>query len=300
MSLRDWFWIVLLGAIWGCSFLFNALLIREIGPLWVSAGRVSVGALGCWAFCLATRRAIPQDLWALVGPLFVLGVVGYTLPFALFPLSEAHLPSGLVAVVNALTPMTTVIVSQFWPGGERATLVKSSGVAIGFVGATILALPSLLNGGSADAWAIAACLAATLCYAITLNYARRFNHIDPAVLAASALTASAVVGIPVAFAAEGTPVMTRPESVLALLGIGLASTTFAFILMYRLLPRVGPTNFSVTTFIAPVSAVILGITLLHEVIAPTEAVGIVLIFAGLIVMDGRLVRRLRRRKFETV
>jgi drug/metabolite transporter (DMT)-like permease len=297
MSLRDWFWIVLLGAIWGCSFLFNALLIREIGPLWVSAGRVSVGALGCWAFCLVTRRPI-SNLWPLAGPLLVLGVVGYTMPFALFPLSEEHLPSGIVAIVNALTPMTTVIVSQFWPGGEKATLLKSVGVAIGFVGATVLALPSLAAGGSADAWAIAACLLATLCYALTLNYARRFKGIDPAVLAASALTAAAIASVPAAFATEGVPVLTRPESVLALLGIGLASTTFAFILMYRLLPRIGPTNFSVTTFIAPVSAVILGIALLHEVIEPSEAVGVVLIFAGLVVMDGRLVRRLRRRKFE--
>jgi drug/metabolite transporter (DMT)-like permease len=293
MSLRDWFWVALLGTIWGCSFLFNAILIREIGPLWVSAGRIGIGALGCWAYVVATGRKLPAP-GKLYWQFFLLGVVGYVMPFALYPLSQEHLASGIVAVINAMTPMTTVIVSQFWPGGEKATPNKTFGVLIGFAGAAILASPSFRGGASAELWAMAACLLATLCYATTLNYSRKFAKLDPAIIASGALTGAAIAAIPLAFAFEGVPLVTKPESWAALLGIGLISTSFSFLLMYRLLPRVGATNFTITTYIAPVSAIILGVVVLHEVIEPIHVAGIAVIFVGLVVMDGRLVRRLRR------
>jgi|SRR6185437_3165581 drug/metabolite transporter (DMT)-like permease len=291
MSSRDWFWVVLLGAIWGCSFLFNAILIREIGPLWVSAGRVTVGALGCWAYFAATGRKLPTERSGLYGRFLFLGLINYAAPFALFPLAEEHLPSGIVGVINAMTPMTTVIVSQFWPGGEKATWLKSVGVLIGMVGCIILASPSLGAGASPALWAIGAALLATLCYAVTLNFARGFAKLDPATTAAASLTGAAVIAIPIAFLGEGAPVMVRPESWAALLAIGLISTSFSFLLMYRLLPRVGGVNFSITTLIAPVSAIVLGVLVLGEQLTPLELLGVAGIFLGLIVMDGRLVRR---------
>jgi drug/metabolite transporter (DMT)-like permease len=293
MAPRDWFWVVLLGAIWGCSFLFNAILIREIGPLWVSAGRVSIGAVGCWAYFIATRRKLPEGGRIYLGFL-LLGIVGYVMPFALFPLAEQHLPSGVVGVINAMTPMSTVIVSHFWPGGEKATWNKSAGVSVGLVGAVILASPALSDGAAPELWAIGACLLATLCYATTLNYSRRLAGLDPTMIATGALTGAAIAAVPIAFLTEGAPVMVRPESWAALLGIGLVSTTFSFILMYRLLPRVGATNFTITTFIAPISAIILGVSVLHEVLTPLEILGMAVILLGLVVMDGRLVRRLWR------
>ncbi len=239
----------MIGAVWGCSFLFNAILIREIGPLWVSAGRVSVGALGCWVFFLATRRSLPADP-GLYPQLLLLGIVNYAIPFALFPLAEQHIPSGLVGVINGMTPLTTVIVSQLWAGGEKASWNKSIGVVIGFAGAAILASPSLGGGAIEQIWAIGACLVATLCYAVTLNYARRFKGLDSATIASCSLTGAALAALPVAFVFEGVPVITHAETWAALLGIGLISSTFAFLLMYWLLPRVGATNFSINTILA--------------------------------------------------
>lgn len=293
MALRDWFWVVLLGTIWGASFLFNAVLIRELGPLWVSAGRVGIGALGCWAFFLALGRSLPREP-VLYLHFLALGVLSYTVPFALFPLAQGHLASGVAAIVNAMTPIMTVIVSQFWPGGEKATRAKSAGVLAGFGGVAMLAWPALAAGGQSQLWAIGACLLATLCYATVLNYTRNFARLDPSVLAACALTGGAVVAVPLALLFEGTPAVTRAETWGALLGIGLVATTLAFQIMYRLLPRIGATNFSVVTFIAPVSAVLLGVTLLGETILPTHILGMLAIFAGLLLIDGRVVRRLRR------
>lgn len=293
MDRRDWFWIIFLGAIWGCSFIFNAVLIREIGPLWVTSFRVGIGAAGCWAVMVALRKPIPRDpvLWFKLG---ALGVLAYAIPFALFPLAQANLASGVAAIINALTPIMTVIVSHFWIGGEKATRIKSAGVAVGFVGAAILASPALTSGGQSQLWAVGACLLATLCYALTLNITRSFKSIEPTALASIALTGATIIAVPVAFVTEGTPVMVRPETWLAAAAIGLVSTAFTFQIMYRILPRVGATNFATTTFIAPISAVILGVTVLRETVLPIQILGMFVIFAGLLLIDGRIGKLWRR------
>jgi len=293
MTLRQWFWIVFLGAVWGGSFIFNALLIREIGPLWVTALRVSIGAVGCWLFLFARGKAVPRDpgLWFRLG---LLGILNYAIPFALFPLAQADLASGVAAIVNALTPIMTVIVSHYWVGGERMTWTKAVGVVAGFTGVAILASPALQMEGNSKLWAIAACLLATLCYALALNIARNFRHVEATALTCIALTGAAVVSLPVALVTEGLPVITLPTTWFAALAIGLVSTAFTFQIMYRLLPQVGATNFSTTTLIAPVSAILLGFWFLGEVILPSHLIGMAVIFTGLMFIDGRLPRLLRQ------
>ncbi|MBI4920744.1 MAG: DMT family transporter [Devosia nanyangense] len=293
MPLRYWALIVGLGAVWGCSFLFNAILIREISPLWVSAGRVTIGAAICWVFFVASRRKLPADR-SLYPQFLVLGILNYAIPFALFPFAEQTVASGIVGVINGMTPMTTVIVSQLWPGGEKASWNKSIGVAIGFAGAVILALPSLGMGASAQVIGLLAALAATCCYALTLNYARRFAQVDSTTVASASLTGAALVSIPVALVFSGTPVITLPETWAALFGIGVFSTSFSFLLVYWLLPKVGATNLSLNTFITPISALLLGVLVLHEGFEPVHLAGMAVIFIGLVFIDGRLIKRFRR------
>lgn len=293
MSLRDWAIIISLGAIWGCSFLFNAVLLREMGPLWVSAGRVGIAAVASWVFLAAIGRQVPRfgRLWLELG---LLGVFTYALPFALFPIGQAYLASGVVAIINAMTPIMTVVISHFWAGGERAGPAKFLGVGAGFAGALVLSLPALAEGGTSQLWAVAVCLLATLCYAVSLNLSRRYKAVDPTSFATIALTGATLAAVPIAFFAEGVPVVTKVETWGAWLAIGLVSTFFTFQVMYRILPRVGATNFSATTFIAPISAIILGSLLLSEQLRTEHLTGMLLIFTGLLLIDGRLVRRFRR------
>lgn len=293
MAQRDWFWIIFLGAVWGCSFIFNAVLIREIGPLWVTSFRVGIGALGCWAVMVALRKPIPRDpvLWLKLG---ALGLLSYAIPFALFPMAQANLASGIAAIINALTPIMTVLVAHVWIGGEKATRIKSVGVVVGFFGAAIIASPALTSGGESQLWAVGACILATLCYALSLNIARSFKFVEPTALASIALTGAAAVSVPIAFFVEGTPVLTRAETWLAAGAIGLISTALTFQIMYRILPRVGATNFATTTFIAPISALVLGVTLLGESVLPIQILGMLVIFAGLLLIDGRVGRLWRR------
>ena len=235
------------------------------------------------------RKTLPRDPKTYL-QLLALGMMNYAIPFALFPFAEQTLASGIVGVLNGLTPMTTVLVSQFWPGGEKATWNKSIGVGIGFVGAAILASPSM-GGGTAEVLPILACLLATVCYAFTLNYARRFKGVDSAAVASSSLTGAAFVMVPVALLFEGVPVITQGETWAALFAIGLLSSSLAFLLLWWLVPRVGATNVSLNTFITPISAILLGVIVLHERFEFVHVVGIVVIFFGLVFIDGRLVKR---------
>ena len=293
MKPQYWALIILLGAVWGCSFLFNAILIREISPLWVAAGRVSIGAAICWVVFFATRKKLPTDPKLYV-QFLILGILNYSVPFALFPFAEETVASSIVGVINGMTPMTTVIVSQLWPGGEKATWNKVVGVAIGFAGAVILSLPSLGVGASAQVLGLLAAFVATCCYALTLNYARRFAKVEPYAVASASLTGAALISVPIALFFSGIPIITLPETWGALFGISVFSTSFSFLLVYWLLPRVGATNLSLNTFITPISAILLGVLVLHERFELIHILGIIVIFLGLVFIDGRLVKNWRK------
>lgn len=292
MPLRYWGLIVFLGAVWGGSFMFNAVLIREIDPLWVAAGRVTIGAAICWIYLVAARRKLPEDLGTYL-QLIALGIINYAIPFALFPYAEQHISSGITGVINGLTPISTVIVSQLWPGGEKATPNKIAGVVIGFTGAAVLASPSLAEGGAAELPALLAAFGATLCYAVSLNFARRFRDIESTSVATLSLTGAALVSVPVALFVTGLPIIALPETWGALLGISVLSTSFSMLLLYWLLPRVGATNIALNTFITPISALLLGYLILQEGLEPVHFLGIAIIFMGLIAIDGRLLKLVR-------
>jgi len=295
MALKHWAVIFILGIGWGMSFMFNAILLRELGPLSVSMGRVGLGALGCWAYVLVARKPVaitPDRAVALLG----FGVLSYATPFALYALGQQHIASGVAGIVNAITPALAVVAAHFWPGGERATVLKSLGVLCGVGGIVILSLPLLQSGQSSSLWAVLLTLCAPVCYAVSFNVARSFRDMEPVVLVAWALTGATVAITPLALWSEGQPVITRIETWVSLAVIGLVLTSAAFILFYWVLPKVGPTNISLPTLIAPFSALALGVLVLGEELRPEHLSGMAAILIGLLLIDGRIVRTLPARQ----
>ncbi len=293
MALKYWLVICILGIGWGMSFMFNAILLRELGPLSVSMGRVAFGALGCWVYVLGARLPVRLSSVRAVG-LLGFGALSYAAPFAFYALGQQQIASGVAGIVNATTPAFAVIVSHFWPGSERATLLKSLGVICGFTGIVVLSLPVLNAGATSKFWAILLILCAPVCYAFSLNIARSFRDMQPVVLVALALTGATLAIAPLALWREGVPHVTRAETWASLLMIGFVLTSAAFIAFYWLLPKVGPTNISTVTLIAPVSALVLGTSVLGEALLPEHLLGMATIFAGLLLIDGRIVRRWRQ------
>lgn len=293
MAARDWFWIVILGIGWGSTFYFNEVLLRELGPVTVSAGRVGVAALATWAFVIATgrRAAYPGRTMVDFG---VHGMLMYGIPFAIYPVGQQVITAGAAGIINAMTPIMIVIVSHFWPGGERATWSKSLGVAAGFFGILLLTVPAMQGQGSSDLSGLLFVLLAPLSYGLAMNYVRRLRGTDPVAMLAWSLT-FATLGIgTVALLREGLPGGIGGETLFALLFLGMVLTSLSFIIFYWLLPRVGATSISTVTFIAPVSAVFLGVALLGETVDGWKIGGMAAIFVGLLMIDGRLFRWIGR------
>lgn len=285
-----WLVLLLLGLGWGSSFMFNEILLREIGPLTMSLGRVGLGAVGCWIWVLGTGRARALGIGSLMA-LVLLGIINYAIPFTLYPLAQEALTGGVTGIINAMTPVAVVLVSQVWPGGEKATRAKSLGVALGLVGVLLLALPALQRGSGSEIWAILTALGAPVCYAVGTNIVRYFRALDPALVAAVSLTGGALAVGPLALAVEGVPQITLWQSWLSLGIIGFALTSAAFIGMYWLIGAQGGTFASTVTFIAPVSAVLLGRWVLGEALLTEHLLGMAVILLGFVFIDGRLFRR---------
>ncbi|GAA6209036.1 DMT family transporter [Cognatishimia sp. WU-CL00825] len=292
MPLRYWALILLLAAGWGASFFFNEILLRELGPLSVGMGRVGTGAIGCWIWLMFSRTSWRVPLRSLV-ILAVFGAFQYAIPLSVYPVTQQYITSSAAGIVNAMTPLMVVIVSHFWPEGEKMTVLKSVGVVCGFAGIVLLALPSFAGQGESDPLALMATMAAPLCYAFALNLVRKMDGVNRVVLTAWSLTLSTLVLVPLAIWVEGVPVITQAETWVSLFVIGFVLTSAAFILLFWLIPRVGGTTASTITFIAPVSSVLLGVYVLNETLEGIQFIGMGVIFVGMLFVDGRFVRKLK-------
>ncbi|MFW8595754.1 DMT family transporter [Cribrihabitans neustonicus] len=289
MALKYWLVIFILGIGWGMSFMFNAILLRELGPLSVSMGRVGFGALGCWIYVLAARKRVPlaPKRWL---ALFGFGALTYAGPFAFYAIGQQHIASGVAGIVNASTPAFAVVVSHFWPSSERATVLKTLGVVCGFAGIVVLSQPILASGETSAAWAVLITLLAPLCYAISVNIARNFRDMEPVALVAIAMTGATAAIAPLALWSDGLPHITRAETWASLFVIGFVLTSAAFIAFYWVLPKVGPTNTTLPTLIAPVSALVMGTWILQEELLAEHLWGMAAILFGLLLIDGRILR----------
>lgn len=292
MPARYWMILIALGAAFGGSFSLNEILLEHYGPLSVSAMRVALGAIGCWVWVLATGRKAANPASILVG-LFAFGVFQYAAPFALLPMAQEEITSSVAGIANAMTPIAVVVISHFWAGGEKATGTKLAGVSLGLFGIVLLSSQGSVNATS-DPRYIALAMGAPISYGIALNLIRRFRGIDPVVITAWAMTGGAVAIAPVAIASEGVPAIPAMETALVLGILGFGLTSAAFLIMFSMLSRVGATNLSLVTFVAPVSAMMIGALFLGEEIGAGHVSGAFLILLGLVCIDGRGIQALRQ------
>jgi drug/metabolite transporter (DMT)-like permease len=295
MSAASWGLIGFLSLLWGGSFFFTELVIPYVGPLTLAAGRVFIAAAGLWAWVAGARNGPPMDL-RLWGWFVLVGTINFALSFVCFAWAQTQLTGGLTAIINAMTPIMVVIVSQFWPGGERASWLRSAGVVVGIAGVAVLVAPTAGLGLGGPLAAELAALGGPLCYAVALNLSRRFANLDPTAAVTGTMTGASLVAVPLALIVEGPPPVMPFGSAAALMALGLVSTGFAFRFMYLLLPRVGATNFSVVTFLVPLSAIGLGTVFLGERLEASHIAGMLVIFVGLALVDGRIVRVLLQRR----
>ena len=299
MDLRVWIWLLSLSVLWGGSFFFAKVAVGELGPLIVVFARVVLAALALHIVLLATRtnpfrRNAPWSAY------LAMGLLNNVLPFSLIFWGQTQIASGLASILNATTPLFTLIVAHFLTADEKIDPAKVTALLAGFAGVALLIGPELLVGG-ASVWGELACLAAAVSYAFAGVYGRRFKTMKIASIEAAAgqVTASTVLILPIMLAVEqpwALPALPSLTVWAALVGLALLSTALAYILYFRILAAAGATTLLLVTFLIPVTAILLGAAVLGERLAPRHFAGMALIGIGLAVIDGRIARLLRRAK----
>jgi drug/metabolite transporter (DMT)-like permease len=293
MTRTEWILLLTLSILWGGSFLFVALALRGLPPLSIVWGRVGVAAVILAAVLVLRGERLPRRAW---GAAIVMGLLNNAIPFTLFVLAQGKIDSSLAAIVNATTPLWTVVVAHIFTADERITPAKAAGLGFGFAGVTVLAG----GAGGGEALAILACLGAALSYGLAAVWGRRFRRMGvPPLATAFGQTASATLMLtPLWLLIDRPWAMAFPGSgpLLAVVAMAALSTALAYIIYFRLLATAGATNLSLVTFLIPVSAAAMGVVFLHEVLHLRHVIGFLLIAAGLAAMDGRLLRHLRGRK----
>ena len=296
MDAFDWVMLITLATVWGGSFLFNAILVAELPVITIVAIRVTVAALALWGFVRITGRKIPTSpkVW---GALLILGVLNNAIPFSLIVQGQTQITSGLASILNATTPLFTILVAGFFLTDERFSVLRVLGVVVGFSGVILMVGPEALGGLGADFFSHLCALGAALSYGFASVFGRRFRElkVDPVMVATGQVTMSSLVLWPIALWIDG------PQDILGLsfnaaasmFGLAVLCTSFAYILYFRILERAGATNISLVTFLVPISAIILGVLVLGESIFIKEIIGMALIGLGLAIIDGRLFQRLR-------
>ena len=296
MDAFDWVMLITLATVWGGSFLFNAILVAELPVITIVAIRVTVAALALWGFVRVTGRKIPTSpqVW---GALLILGVLNNAIPFSLIVQGQTQITSGLASILNATTPLFTILVAGFFLTDERFSVLRVLGVVVGFSGVILMVGPEALSGLGDDFWAQLCALVAALSYGFASVFGRRFRElrVDPVMVATGQVTMSSLVLWPIALWIDG------PQDIMGLsfnaaasmFGLAVLCTSFAYILYFRILERAGATNISLVTFLVPISAIILGVLVLGERIFIKEIMGMTLIGMGLAIIDGRLFQRLR-------
>lgn len=300
MSLHTWGLLLLLSVLWGGSFFFAKVAVSELPPLVLVFGRVALAALalnvlGVFARRSLFRRGTPWPAY------FAMGALNNVLPFSLIFWGQTHITSGLAAILNATTPLFTVAVAHLLTTEEKMTPPKAAALAAGFLGVTVLIGPAAIERLDAGLWGQIACLGAALSYAFAGIYGRRFTAmgIAPAEAAAGQLTASSMLILPIMLAVDGIRplVAWHPPAVwAALVALALLSTAFAYVLYFRILAVAGATNLLLVTFLIPVTSNLLGVAFLGEELTFRQIAGMLLVGAGLMLIDGRAVRALRPAK----
>ena len=291
---RDWLLLGLLSVLWGGSFFFNGVVLKELPPFTLVFLRVALAALMLLPLLWLYRIRFPVGLsgWK---PFIAIGLFNNVLPFSLIVVGQTFIPSGLASVLNATTPLFTVVVMTF-AGEEKLSARRIAGVVVGLIGVVILHGDGLgLERGRG--LGILLCLAAALSYGVSALVARRFLSDSPPLGAATfQMLASAVMITIVAGVVERPWQLPMPGAAtwLAVIGLAALSTALAYIVFFQILRRSGATNVMLVTLLIPVTAILLGYLVLGETISPREIVGALVIGSALLLIDGRVLKVFQR------
>jgi drug/metabolite transporter (DMT)-like permease len=292
MATRPWLVpaaFILLGLIWGSSFLWIKIGVEEMDPATLVAYRISLGALAMLIYARVTGEKLPRTLRELL-PMAALGMIATALPFFLITWGEQYIDSGTAAVLNSLTPIFSLILAGTILHTESVTFVRILGLVTGFAGAALLASREFaLRGDPLALFGVAAVTVAAISYAGGASVSKAMVHGTPRnVVAAGNLTFGAMYIWIFALLSGANPAFpSQADSIIALLWLGLLGSFLAFVLLYFLIAHLDATIASMVTYLFPVVGVTLGVIFLDELLDARLAIGTGLVVVGIVVVSLR-------------
>jgi drug/metabolite transporter (DMT)-like permease len=284
-----WILLFILGLLWGGSFFFGRIAVAEIPPFTLVFFRLFLAALALHIYLhgrLDTYRLLARH-WRSFA---VMGLLNNALPHTMIVFGQTEIGAGLAAILNATTPIFTVLIANRFTQDEKLSLPKVVGCLLGFAGTAILIGPGVFSRASVPLWALILPLCAALSYGFAGTYGKRFRSLPAPVTATGQLTASSAMMFPVMMILDRPWSLAMPSAtvVAAVLGLALLSTALGYLLYFRIMALSGATYASLVTLLVPPSAVILGALFLGERLEAAEIAGMVLIGIGLLVLNGML------------
>ena len=291
MSAKDWSMLLMLSFLWGGSFFFIGVAVTELPPLTIVTLRVGLAAIILWIFFLVSGQEVPKS-FSLWRTFFVLGLFGNAIPFSLIVWGQTHIASGLASIINATTPLFTILIAGTLLSDERITGGKLIGVVLGILGVAVLIIgPSRMIEITSDTTAQLAVVGAAISYGFATVYGRRFKAmgISPLTTVIGQVTTATVILLPLALILERPDQLSNPsiQVWLAVFSLAAFSTVLAYILFFRILSSAGATNVVLVTFLVPITASLLGWLVLDEQLYIEHFIGMVFIGLGLASIDGR-------------
>jgi len=279
--------LVLLGAIWGASFLFMRMGAGQFGSM-ALAGMRAIGAAVCSIPLLMSRERL-AELRAHWRSIALIGLANSALPFVLFSYAAQSLPAGLSAIFDAVAPLLVAASGWLWLS-ERLNAAQASGLVIGLTGVVWLIGGSMGfgHGGAAVGWAMAACVGANVCYTFGAHYShRKVQRVSPLSVAIGSQVAAAVMLLP--FTLWLWPARSPSlQAWVAMFGLAAVCTSLAYVLFYRLLARIGSTRSMAVLYLIPVFGVLWGAVFLGEKLTLAMAGGSLVILLGVALTTGML------------
>ena len=292
ISARAWGEMLLLGLLWGASFLSIRVALDEVPVVTSVLHRTGWAALVLWGGVALMRLPVPRDP-AVWGAFLVMGLLNNVIPFGLMAWGQLHIESGLTSILNGTTAIFGVIVAAMVFADERLTLRKAIGVALGFAGvATAIGLDSFASFDLRSTAQLAV-LTGTVSYAFASAWARaRLGHLSPQVAAAGMLTGSSLILLPAAWLVDGPIRFDLQLVTWAAIGYcALFATAGAYLLYYRVLAMAGSGNLMLVTLLIPPVAIVLGAMVLGEELRRQAYFGFALLALGLLILNGTLFKR---------
>jgi drug/metabolite transporter (DMT)-like permease len=292
MPLRNWIMLIVLGTIWGGSFLFAKVAVAEIPPFVLVFFRVS-SACAVLLLVLWYQGILAKLSLSLAIPFLIMGILNNAIPFSLLFLGQTEIGAGLASILNAMTPDFTVLVAGVLVKQESLNSNKIAGVLLGVLGVAIMLSSSLSGVANDPVWAQLSCLGAAVSYACAATYARRFKAVQPQVAATGQLLGSSLIMLPIAiyFGSGWSFSETSMTAWANVFALGVFATALAYLIFFQLLSEAGATNASLVTLIVPASALLFGWLILGENLSMLQLGGFAVLLLGLVVLDGRLFRR---------